>query len=240
MNKTKFIKVKKTKNYTVINNEILKRDDISWKAKGIMCYVLSLPEDWTINLNEIMQNATEGKAAFRSGWKELVDLGYVERKPVYKDGLIDFWETTVWESLELKETQLLTDYLEVENLEVENLEVDNRKLLSTNNTKYLNKQSTKYIVEVVEYLNAKANKKYKADTNSTKYYIKARLNEGFTVDDLKKVIDIKTREWINDKKMCKYLRPQTLFGTKFEGYLNQEYQNKEDKEMEELKIGYNY
>ena len=240
MNKTKFIKVKKTKNYTVINNEILKRNDISWKAKGIMCYILSLPEDWIINLNEIMQNATEGKAAFRSGWKELVDLGYVERKPVYKDGLIDFWETTVWESLELKETQLLTDYLEVDNLEVENLEVDNRKLLSTNNIKYLNKESTEYIVEVVEYLNVRAKKNYKPTSLNTKKHINARLKEGFTVNELKKVVDIKVDEWIKDKKMCKYLRPETLFGNKFESYLNQEYQNEEDKELEDLKIGYNY
>lgn len=48
------------------------------------------------------------------------------------------------------------------------------------------------------------------------------MNENFTEEDFKKVIDIKTKEWKNDKTMCKYLRPETLFGTKFEGYLNQE------------------
>lgn len=238
MNKTKFVKVKKTKNYTVINNEILKRNDISWKAKGIMCYILSLPEDWVINLNEVMEHSTEGKSAFRSGWKELSELGYVERRPVYEDGLIAYWETTVWESLELKETQLLAENLKEENLKEENLEEGNQNLLSTNNTNYLNKQNTKDIVEqVISYLNNKANTNYKTTTNKTKTLIQVRLKEGFTVNDFKKVIDIKVRDWINDKKMRKYLRPETLFGAKFEGYLNQDYES--DNEMEDLKIGIN-
>ena len=47
------------------------------------------------------------------------------------------------------------------------------------------------------------------------------MNEGFTVDDFKKVIDNKSAEWGKDSKMSKYLRPETLFGTKFESYLNQ-------------------
>ena len=51
--------------------------------------------------------------------------------------------------------------------------------------------------------------------------IKARINEGFTIDDFKKVIDIKTAEWKDDPKMSKYIRPETLFSNKFEGYLNQ-------------------
>ena len=58
--------------------------------------------------------------------------------------------------------------------------------------------------------------------------IKARLNEGFTEDDFKYVIKVKSEEWKQDEKMCKYLRPETLFGTKFEGYLNQNV--KEEKE----------
>ena len=50
--------------------------------------------------------------------------------------------------------------------------------------------------------------------------MKARLNEGFTEEDIRKVIDKKTEEWLGTE-MAQYLRPETLFGTKFEGYLNQ-------------------
>lgn len=107
------------------------------------------------------------------------------------------------------------------------------------NKESINKESTNYIVEqVINYLNDKANTNYRTSTNKTKALIRSRINEGFVLDDFIKVIDIKARDWINDKKMCKYLRPETLFGSKFEGYLNQNY-NESDKEMEDLKIGIN-
>jgi predicted phage replisome organizer/uncharacterized phage protein (TIGR02220 family) len=75
--------------------------------------------------------------------------------------------------------------------------------------------------EVVSYLNKKTSSTYRHSTKKTKTLIKARWNEGFKLDDFKRVIDIKTAEWINDSKMSNYLRPETLFGTKFESYLNQ-------------------
>lgn len=75
--------------------------------------------------------------------------------------------------------------------------------------------------EVVEYLNEKAETKYRHTGSKTQTLIKARYSEGFSLDDFKKVIDIKVNEWLNDKSMNKYLRPETLFGTKFESYLNQ-------------------
>ena len=75
-------------------------------------------------------------------------------------------------------------------------------------------------ISIVSYLNEKAGTKFKHTTAKTKTAIKARLSEGFTVDDFKTVIDKKCAEWIGDDKMEKYLRPETLFGTKFEGYLN--------------------
>ena len=68
--------------------------------------------------------------------------------------------------------------------------------------------------------------------------INARLKEGHTLEDFKAVIDKKTKQWLNDEKMSSYLRPMTLFGTKFESYLNEKvkgYVNKQqsDKESEE-------
>lgn len=75
--------------------------------------------------------------------------------------------------------------------------------------------------DIVEYLNKIAGTNYKHTTRKTRDLIKARINEGFTIDDFKKVIDIKTAEWKDDPKMSKYIRPETLFSNKFEGYLNQ-------------------
>ena len=74
--------------------------------------------------------------------------------------------------------------------------------------------------EVVDHLNQRAGTHYKATTASTRKLIKARLKEGFTVDELKLVIDKKCADWLNNRDMVQYLRPETLFGNKFEGYLN--------------------
>lgn len=79
--------------------------------------------------------------------------------------------------------------------------------------------------EITEYLNNKTGSSYRHSTKKTKDLIKARFNEGFTLEDFKTVIDKKSVEWMNTD-MQKYLRPETLFGTKFESYLNQQVNNK--------------
>ena len=76
------------------------------------------------------------------------------------------------------------------------------------------------IAEIVDYLNEKANTSFRPSAEYAKTHIRARLREGFTVDDFKSVIDGRVKAWATDPKMSEYLRPQTLFGTKFESYLN--------------------
>lgn len=75
--------------------------------------------------------------------------------------------------------------------------------------------------DIVSYLNEKAGKAFKHKTAKTRSLIKARFKDGFTIDDFKRVIDIKAAQWLNDSHMSQYLRPETLFGTKFESYLNE-------------------
>ena len=82
---------------------------------------------------------------------------------------------------------------------------------------------------IVGYLNEKTDSHYKATTPKTKQLVQARLKEGFSVDDFKTVIDKKTATLLNDSKMNKYLRPLTLFGTKFEDYLNEKVKGQPNK-----------
>ena len=84
--------------------------------------------------------------------------------------------------------------------------------------------------DIIKYLNNKTEKNFKATTAKTKELIKARWNEGQRLDDFKKVIDTKTKEWSKDPKMAKYLRPETLFGTKFESYRNEETKKPKSKQ----------
>lgn len=76
-------------------------------------------------------------------------------------------------------------------------------------------------LEIVSYLNKKCITRFRDSSSKTRTLIRARFKEGFTLPDFFKVIDIKTEEWLKDSQMNQYLRPETLFGTKFESYLNQ-------------------
>jgi len=76
--------------------------------------------------------------------------------------------------------------------------------------------SIKYIVE---FLNNTCKTSFKDGSKSTIRHITARLNEGFTLKDFEAVINYKSEQWLQDPKMRQYLRPETLFGTKFESYL---------------------
>lgn len=79
-----------------------------------------------------------------------------------------------------------------------------------------------YIVEqIINYLNSKTGKSFKKNVKKNQAVIKARLKEGYQLDDFYKVIDKKTKDWLNNPDMNRYLRPETLFGPKFEGYLNE-------------------
>ncbi|ENY8306673.1 TPA: conserved phage C-terminal domain-containing protein [Clostridioides difficile] len=74
---------------------------------------------------------------------------------------------------------------------------------------------------IVDYLNKTADKSFKSTTKKTISLIDARLKEGFTEEEFYKVIDNKVLNWLDDDKMNAYLRPETLFGNKFESYLNE-------------------
>lgn len=85
------------------------------------------------------------------------------------------------------------------------------------------KKEEKYkeeIKEIIDYLNSSTNSSYRYNTESTNKLIRGKLNNGFTVQDFKSVIHTKSMEWMNTD-FEKYLRPSTLFGNKFEQYLNQ-------------------
>lgn len=128
-----------------------------------------------------------------------------------------------------KDTKKIMNYLLKEGLL--NLEVDSEnnyhyRISSKDKivSKKVEKDSAKMelIKQVIEYLNEKAEKRFSYKSNLCKSHISARYDEGHTnIEEYKKVIDLKCMEWKNNATMETYLRPQTLFGNKFEVYLNQ-------------------
>lgn len=74
---------------------------------------------------------------------------------------------------------------------------------------------------IIDLLNKVAGTRYRHTTDKTRKLIKKLWKDGFRFEDFKHVILVKTEEWLHDPAMNKFLRPETLFGTKFESYLNQ-------------------
>lgn len=97
--------------------------------------------------------------------------------------------------------------------EVQTIKTDIRKTDIDNNKLLICK-------EVISYLNLKAKKNFKVDTASHQKFIKARLKEGYVLEDFKKVVDVMVAKW-KGTEYEQYLQPQTLFGNKMDNYLNQ-------------------
>ena len=136
--------------------------------------------------------------------QSLIDKGYIGSEVTYKHGTKQVYRRTL---------KILKGYI---NLPREDMDTRGGAETCTGNNTSININ----INTIVEYLNNKLNTRYKTTTKSTRDLIKARLNQDFTVDDFKVVIDKQYDLWHNKEDMSIYLRPSTLFGNNFEGYLN--------------------
>lgn len=106
----------------------------------------------------------------------------------------------------VENTALDTQEVQTIKTDIRKTDIDNNKLLICK--------------EVISYLNLKAKKNFKVDTASHQKFIKARLKEGYVLEDFKKVVDIMIAKW-KGTEYEQYLQPQTLFGNKMDNYLNQ-------------------
>ncbi|NHA37400.1 alpha/beta hydrolase [Staphylococcus schleiferi] len=128
----------------------------------------------------------------------------------------------------------------ITNVKENNTSNNNTSIKNINRIDILSGDPTAYpYLEVIDYLNKQTGKQYKSTTKKNQTVIRARTDEGFTLDDFKKAIDNKVSEW-KGTDMEKYLRPETLFGTKFEGYLNQTPKLSGVDQLERMKYDMSY
>lgn len=133
-------RVKKDTNYSVIHNTPLRDENLSWRAKGLLAYMLSLPDDWTFHVTELSQHAKDSEKITTSTLKELKAAGYLKRYPVQdpETGKISHWETAVYEvptidkenhSMEKPPSGKTSDW---KTTRMENHSVEKGQLLNTN------------------------------------------------------------------------------------------------------------
>lgn len=105
------------------------------------------------------------------------------------------------------------------------LDMPKRRTNNNNINNNKNNNNKEIYIAVVDYLNSKTGQQFRSTSKATQQHINARLAEGFTVEDFKRVIDNMCADWLTTE-WEKYLRPSTLFGSKFENYLNRKPQSK--------------
>lgn len=213
------------KGYGFIPKLIMKDRDLTIEAKSIYAYLSSYTGAGNTaypSISLMCGDLDISEARFYKHRKLLVDKGYIV---IDKQRNESGWVNNVYSLPFTPYPQnLSTQNLSTQNLCIQNVGTKSNSPKSNSIKSNKDKESTKtesIYKPVINYLNEKADRNFKHTTKSTQSHINARVEEGFTLEDFKKVIDVKVKEWQHDNKMNKFIRPQTLFGTKFESYLNQ-------------------
>ncbi|MDR2833471.1 MAG: conserved phage C-terminal domain-containing protein [Streptococcaceae bacterium] len=208
---------KRTRNeFTQIANAAAKDKDLSWKARGILLYLMSLPDSWEIYLEEISKHSnSDGYTAFRSGIKELENLGYFKTTKKHENGKL------VW----VHEVTDEKNYFRLSTSDFQQLNFNNRKspTINKDQQKKTNKEieHKESVALFISYLNEKSGKKYNPETKSYIQAVNKQLKNGYTVEQMKSVVDLKAKEWLNTD-MAKHLNPITLLReSNFDRYLNE-------------------
>jgi DnaD/phage-associated family protein len=124
------IRVQKNSNYVVMSKVGLHDDRLSWKAKGLLAYMLSMPNDWKFYDDELVKHARDGKDALKSAIKELKQYGYMRRERRQNEqGKIE-WETIVYEEPYTENPSMEKPCME--NPSMENPQLLNNKELNNN------------------------------------------------------------------------------------------------------------
>lgn len=140
------IRVKKRpSNFVIIDKTFLEDDRLSYKAKGILAYLLSKPDNWKVIVSDLVKHSKDGFDSVYSGLKELKKYGYYEKNPIRDEkGIIIRWESIIYEVPKIKETNqthetsLLRDFPDVDFPDMENPEHNNNYI---NNNKLNNNDS---------------------------------------------------------------------------------------------------
>ena len=182
----------------------------------------------------------------RRATKKLKSFGFVDTALKKANGAptlhykVDTKEVSEWILKKLQNGNLRNSRMDSEETQESLTEITTKTTTEITNNNILSPSSTVYpYKDVIDYLNQQTGKNYKSTTKKNQTVIRARTDEGFSLDDFKRVIDNKVAEW-KGTNMEKYLRPETLFGTKFEGYLNQELQPSGMDQLERMKYDESY
>jgi len=215
--------------YTPIANEIMEalaHIRISGEARQILDVILRKTYGWSkcedvISLSQFVEMTGINKPNVCRNLNKLLGMNIITKKD-------NEWNVTYGLQKDYKKWKPLSKKITLSKKIISVIQKDNKSLSKKIHTKAI-KKTKKTMVdipyeEIINYLNEKAGKHFEPTSKTTRECISARWNENPKFRDIKAfeyVIDVKCKDWLDDRKQSAYLRPITLFGTKFEGYLNE-------------------
>ncbi|WP_347108338.1 conserved phage C-terminal domain-containing protein [Staphylococcus ureilyticus] len=236
---------KESGNFVMVHKNFIHDSNLSWKAKGILLYLLSRPDDWQIYETEIVKHSNDGISGLKSGIKELEEVGYIKRNRKRDDrGRLKEYEYLVYEQPNhIRISNVGNSYIGktyVGESHTTNNNSTNNDL--TNNDKTITSGDPTRIPykEIIDYLNEKTGKRFSHKSKANQRLIQARFNEDNSKEDFFKVIDNMSAQWKGHHKMDEYLRPKTLFSGNFDNYKNQIPQPSGQDQLERMKYDPSY
>lgn len=190
--------------------------DLNLKGNELLIYAI------IYGFSQTDDTSFTGGLQYLADWTNSTKQGVIKNlKSLLEKGFITKTENRVGgvKFVEYRSTLFNGVVNNIEQKPLNFVEQGGKQSLTNNKEDTKEKQYKEYTKTIVEYLNRKAGTHWRSDTKDTIKHIKARLDEHYTLDDFFAVIDRKCADWLGTEWQD-YLRPMTLFGTKFESYLN--------------------
>lgn len=203
------------KEFTITPNDLISDSSIDPMARFLFVLMASKPDDWKFYHSSLQKEMQiKDPRTFRKYMDQLIGSGWVSRVRLRNGQRLDRYSYTLHSS----SVQILHG---AKNALITNNNCNTVELPLDDVSKEPEKEKEKIPYKaIIAYLNEKADLSFKHTTKATQTHIRARWNEGFRLEDFQKAIDAKVLEWSGTDN-AKYLRPETLFGTKMEGYVQQ-------------------
>ena len=228
------LRKEKKNNFTVIDNKILKNKELSLKAKGLLCLMLGLPDDWNFSEIGLTELSSDGATSVRSALQEIIEKGYLTRDRIRdKDGTLRDILYTIYEE-PILENHILDNE---DNKELNNKELNNKNITTTNIKINAEENIYDYLQEngfILAPIHYEIVSQWE-DNELTRYAIKkAVLNNKYNINYIDKILSSYKRNNITSVQQA--IEDDEEFNNRRDNYYKNKYEIKESRYEREKRL----
>jgi len=245
------MKKKFNNNFTIVNNQIIENKNLSWKAKGILIYLISRPDDWQVYIKDLINRACDGEKALRSGLKELEENGYLNKK-IERDSKGRFVKTIyyiydtpeenknfypIYQNRKVDKNTIKQPFSQKRNVEKRNTEKEVHNNTNINNMNHTKKKKEEKKENLPENFNEFLNwlKEQRISFIKDIYFWEKKIKNNFLKKEQKTIENYK--DFIKSKeKIEKIKKIDNSIKNLKEKYLNKNFIKEKNNKITEYKI----